>query len=510
MMLSWRKSIRKKLMLLFTANTAAALGIACAVLWAYLIYSDRAMLVNEEGIIAQMLADSIAPALTFWDEKSAKEAMAVLHADPRVVAACVYAKKDNLFTAYHRKGDQTACPASVGLRSFQFTLRYLNISYPILLDQEEIGKIYLRVSLDRMYAELVHFGVAGLLVLLVASLFALLLSARLQKVISTPILHLTQVATTVSLDQDYSIRAQIRSDDEIGVLIEQFNSMMEQVRQRDLKLQTAQEELEERVEQRTIELKREIAEREVIQQELLNAKLVAEEANRAKSAFLANMSHELRTPLNAILGYSEMLEEDAQARGDASEVNDLRRIQSSGRHLLMLIGEVLDLSKIEAGRVEMAMEFVTVGSILKDVSSTIEPLTLKNGNEFVVTADDWNALVYVDIFKYRQCLLNLLSNACKFTDKGKITLSVSRYRDESGEWSRWAVKDTGIGIAEENLKKLFLPFSQVDYSATRSHGGTGLGLAITQRLIYMMDGHIDVETAPGRGSTFCIFLPVRT
>jgi signal transduction histidine kinase len=297
------------------------------------------------------------------------------------------------------------------------------------------------------------------------------------------------------------------SDDETGVLIDQFNSMMEQVHQRDLKLQKAQDELETRVDMRTAELKKEIAEREIIQQDLLVAKLEAEESNRAKSAFLANMSHELRTPLNAILGYSEMLEEDAEANHDDSTVSDLRRIQTAGRHLLNLIGDILDLSKIEAGKIELHSERVPISTIISEVASTIGPLARKNNNAFEVKMDDPNALVSVDVVKFRQCLLNLLSNACKFTKAGEITLNVVHCRNQSGDWILWEVQDTGIGIAEADQKKLFQSFSQVDSSATRRHGGTGLGLAISQRLTRLMGGWIGVASVLGNGSIFTIHLP---
>jgi signal transduction histidine kinase len=272
-------------------------------------------------------------------------------------------------------------------------------------------------------------------------------------------------------------------------------------------LKRAQDELEARVADRTRALQNEIAEREVIQQDLLNAKLIAEESNRAKSAFLANMSHELRTPLNAILGYSEMLEEDAEAAGNQSEVADLKRIESAGRHLLMLINDVLDLSKIEAGRVELFSEPAQVGTLVNDIVSTIEPLARKNKNVFLASAEDANATIYVDVTKFRQCLLNLLSNACKFTEGGIVRLRVEERARNGDIWSCWEVSDTGIGIADSDQAKLFQAFSQVDSSATRRHGGTGLGLAISQRLTRMMGGWIECETQLGRGSTFTIYLP---
>lgn len=506
---SWRKSIRKKLMFLFTVNTTAALAISCLTFWVYLTISYRSTLVHEEKATAQMLADSSTSALSFEDHKAANETLSILRAEPRVALACFYDKAGKPFAAYLRDSRSPACPVSAGRTGFRFHMRVLEISYPVLLDHETIGNLFMEVSLEEMFGALLRFGGLEVTVLLAASILAFLLSSRLQRVISNPILHLTGVASRVSADANYAIRATMSSDDETGVLIEQFNSMMEQVHQRDIKLQKAQDELEARVEMRTSELKEEIAEREVIQHDLLNAKLEAEESNRAKSAFLANMSHELRTPLNAILGYSEMLEEDAEANHDDSAVSDLRRIQSAGRHLLTLIGDILDLSKIEAGKIELHTEQVPIATIISEVKSTIEPLARKKNNVFAVKANHPNGFVSVDIVKFRQCLLNLLSNSCKFTEAGEITLNVVHCSDRSGNWVLWEVRDTGIGIAEADQKKLFQSFSQVDSSATRRHGGTGLGLAISQRLTHLMGGWITVESAPGNGSKFTIHLPDR-
>jgi PAS domain S-box-containing protein len=234
----------------------------------------------------------------------------------------------------------------------------------------------------------------------------------------------------------------------------------------------------------------------------------AEAANRTKSAFLANMSHELRTPLNAIIGYSEMLMEDAEELEQEQFVSDLRRIHTSGRHLLMLINDVLDLSKIEADKMELHLETFDVPSMIEDVAETIRPLAHKNSNTLKVHFPDDFGTMHTDLTKMRQTLFNLLSNACKFTEQGTITLAVSREIVDGVAWFIFSVSDTGIGMTEEQLGKLFQTFSQVHALTGPKYGGTGLGLVISKRFCQMMGGDIIVESEYGVGSTFTIRVPV--
>lgn len=327
--------------------------------------------------------------------------------------------------------------------------------------------------------------------LLIAAGIAALIATYTSKAIARPLEAVTVIAQQVTEEQDFELQAPVTTDDEIGQLAISLNHLIEKVAE--------------------------------YTEELQEAKLKAEAANRSKSAFLATMSHELRTPLNAIIGYSEILHDEASDLKLESFQEDLDRIKSAGQHLLEMIGDILDISKIEAGQVTLYLESIDVTKMIEDVVSTAKPLAEKNHNTLTVELDENLGNMYADLPKIRQILLNLLANATKFTKDGTITISVARRSKEevtgkaeakslparlsNSHYLIFRVSDTGIGMTEEQLERIFQPFTQADESTTRRYGGTGLGLAICQRLCERMGAEISVESKTGEGSTFTVCFP---
>lgn len=286
-------------------------------------------------------------------------------------------------------------------------------------------------------------------------------------------------------------------------------------KQAEQELRNHRDNLKELVKDRTSELtvayerlQREMSERKQAEEKLQLAKDSAEAANRAKSTFLANMSHELRTPLNAIIGYSEILIEDAEDLNLKNFVSDLQNIETSGKHLLSLINDILDISKIEVGRIKLNSETFDVRSLIDEVAGVMRLLAEKNTNTLEVYYASNLDTMRADPDKVRLVVSNLLNNACKFTEQGTITLNVTREAVNGDNWLIFSVSDTGIGIEPEQKEKLFQPFIQVDTSDTRKFGGAGLGLVISRRFCQMMGGDITVKSELGKGSTFTMRLPI--
>jgi signal transduction histidine kinase len=502
-----KSSIRSKLRALVALSAGIALAAACAgfTLYEMSTYQEEASgnLVTLADILAGTLRDTVA----LKDPRAADEALGTLRNEGHILRASVYLADGTFLAAYSRNGVLYDIPTSPGKDGLARDGSSLCVFRPVVLQGGRIGTVFVRRDLEDIRAVLRSYVGIAAIVFAIATLLAVWIASYLQRYITSPLYRLTRVAGRVSREQDYTIRARTESQDEIGVLVSSFNSMLEQIQKRDEALQSARNDLEDRVEERTAELQAEIAERRAVEAKVIAAKELAVASNQAKSMFLANMSHELRTPLNAIVGYCEILLEDAEAAEQAEAIADLNRVLASAKHLLALIEDVLDLSKIEAGFMNVNLQSVSVGAALDEVAGMAVPLARRRGNRFEVICADQALLMRAEPVRFRQALLNLLSNACTFTDHGKIRLEVRQAEAEGRQWVEWAVSDTGIGIAPRDFDKLFKPFSQVDGSATRKYGGTGLGLALSQNLCKMMGGTILVESQEGVGSTFTIRMP---
>ena len=496
-------SIRRKLLAIIMLTSTVALLVAGSTFLVYELVTYPATITRQLTTLARLIARSSTAPLLFDDRAAANETLSSLQVQPNLVAACIYTKDGRPFAAFVRGESRRDLPRWPGAQGVSRSKHHLELYEPIRSGGKSIGTVYLNDDLRDMYARLERYVGIMLAALLVSALAALLLCYRLERVISQPILRLAAMAGRVSAERDYSLRAVRPGNDEIGALVDSFNGMLAQIQTSTLDLAEAQGALERHVS----ELCDEIARRERVEEELLAAKRAAEDSNRTKSLFLANMSHELRTPLNAIIGYSEMLREEAGQSSHESCARDLERIAAAGKQLLTLINDVLDLSKVEAGKTELVWEEAPVAQILRDAADVMAPLARKNHNQLVFECAPALPPVRVDVIKFRQSLYNLLSNACKFTEGGTITLEVAPVSDGGVDWIEWRVRDTGIGIAADQIPKLFQPFTQGDASTTRKYGGTGLGLAISQRFCDLMGGRITVESEIRKGSTFTIRLP---
>jgi signal transduction histidine kinase/DNA-binding NarL/FixJ family response regulator len=498
-------SIRRKLILITMLTSSIALLLSSASFLIYDLISFRHLLTQDLTTQAEIIGYNSAAAMAFKDEPAATATLSALMVKGDIVAAVLYSPDGKMFAQYFRT--EKTLPAFLPSRSqekgYRFQGRYLEVWHDVTLNGEGLGTLFLQSDMRQWSTRAKRYAGICFVFVLISGFLAFLVSSKLQKVISGPIVHLEDTMRMVSAHKNYEVRAVKAYADEIGSLIDGFNTMLSDIQHRDTALRGANDELQTR----TRELEEEISHRKQAQEELLKAKYVAEEASRAKSTFLANMSHELRTPLNAIIGYSEMLEEEANDSATVETVHDLQKIKSAGKHLLALINDVLDLSKIEAGKMHLHLETFDVSEMIEEIVATLQPAIDKNSNTLWVHLAEEVGMMRADITKVRQILFNLLSNACKFTDHGTISVDVDRSTEDGQDWLQFRVTDTGIGISAKQKENLFQEFVQADTSIARKYGGTGLGLAITHRFVQLMKGRIGVESQTGEGSTFTVHIP---
>ncbi|MFQ5656777.1 MAG: response regulator [Candidatus Methylomirabilales bacterium] len=470
-------SIKRKLTLITMLTTSVTLLLAGAGYLMYDLITFRRAIARDLSALAEIIGTNSTAALVFDDPKSAEETLAALSAEPDIVSAGLYTTAGRVFAMYHR-GDVTEdlLPAEPRVEGHHFEGGHLVLFRRIIFQGDPIGTIYIHSDMGEWHARVRRYATVGVFAILASAFVGFLLSSKLQRVISEPILHLAQTARVVSEKKAYSVRALKHSQDELGLLIQGFNEMLTEIQERDSALMASKEK--------------------------------AEAATRAKSEFLANMSHELRTPLNAIIGFSEILLDESLGHLSREERREfLGNIHNSGRHLLGLINDILDLSKIEAGRMEIRPEECPIGEALNGVLNTIKPMATPKNIAIEVTLDPQLSTVSADVVKFKQILYNLLSNAMKFTPEGGNVYVRASAREE---WAEFSVRDTGIGIKPEDRERVFQEFQQVEMSAARQYEGTGLGLALAKKFVELHGGRIWVESEVGKGSTFTFTMPLET
>jgi signal transduction histidine kinase/ActR/RegA family two-component response regulator len=464
-------SIRHKLMLTTMLISTAALLVVSLSYATYDMLAFRRAMARNLSTLARIIGTNSMAALVFDDPIAAKETLMALNAEPHIVASVLYASDGTVFAQYIRDSAQgNFSPPQPEETSYRFEEAHLMLFQPVMRDGEKIGTIYLLSGLQDMHARLLRTLGISVLAIVAALCFGFFLWSRLQQVIE-PILHLAQTARFVSENKDYTIRAVKQSDDEVGLLTDDFNDMLAQIEE-DLALRTAKEG--------------------------------AEAASQAKSEFLANMSHELRTPLNAIIGFSEVLLD--KLFGDLNDKQEeyLNDIFTSGQHLLSLINDILDLAKIEAGKLELEPSRFDFREVLEGSLVMVRERAQSHDIRLSLEIADGIDTLVGDERKVKQILFNLLSNAVKFTpDGGRVGITAHT----EGLEVQVAVWDTGIGIAPNDQERIFEEFQQVGGGLTAKAEGTGLGLALTRKLVELHGGTLSVESALGRGSTFTFTLP---
>nr|WP_320132251.1 response regulator [uncultured Holophaga sp.] len=495
------RSINRRLTLLMLFVTGLAILGSQGTFLIYEHQSLRRSLARDLDIQARVVASQLDEEFQTWNGGPASRALAALARNPRIRMAVVYDRKGEPCSIYPPGLPRTALPALPRGGQTLFGPDSLRVIRPIEHKGQHLGTLLLESDLREIQARFLWALIPVSLSAVVVFILVLLVSLWVKRRIFSPIRSLAETSRRITEARDYGLRLEEGEADELGAVRSAFNAMLAQIESRDAQLHDYQEGLEAQVAQRSDQLLK-------VNTQLLQAKEKAEEASRAKSAFLANMSHELRTPLNAILLYSELVTDEMGERGMQDVVPDLDNIRRAGRHLLSLIDEILDLSKIEAGRMTVYLEDCHLGSLMDEVTATAEPLMAANRNRFTLKLDPAVPSIRSDMKMLRQIIFNLLSNAAKFTRDGEITLSIER--DIQAGLVRISVADTGIGMSTEQMARIFQEFTQADDSTTRRFGGTGLGLTLCRKFAELLGGTTTVTSNPGAGSTFTVSLPGNT
>jgi len=483
-------SLARKVIAVNMGVTSVALLLSCAALMVYDRTAARTALTRDIGMLADVVGLAATAALSFDDVSGAAETLRAVAANKNVRMAAIF-RGGEVLTRFDRQRTTTATAILTRVKpdllrvpraASSFEGDSLRLVRPIIFDGELIGGVYLESDLDGLQDRLRRLVSMTGLIVLGALGAAFVLSSKLQRVISGPVIRLTEVTQVVSRDKDYAIRAEKAGQDEVGLLIDGFNEMLSEIQRRDVQLLD-----EERARTEAIELRGH----------------QAEEANRLKSEFLASMSHELRTPMNAIIGFAELLYRGKVGPVSAGHKEFLGDILVSAKHLLQLINDALDLAKVEAGKLDFRLEPVDLSKLASEVCDIVRGLAASKQLSVDTHVDDDIGMAVLDPTRVKQILYNYLANAIKFTPEGgAVHVRISR---EGSDFYRIDVQDTGPGIQPEELSKLFVEFQQLAAGAA-SHG-TGLGLALTKRLAEAQGGRVAARSTPGSGSTFSAILP---